>query len=413
MEVVLEVLYRVCAGIDVHKASLTVCVRVVDGKSVSHEVREFSTTVRALGELHEWLREREVTAVVMEATGVYWKPVWHILESDFQLTLANAGHVKNVPGRKTDVKDAVWLADLHAHGLIRGSFVPPQPIEELRQLTRTRKQLVREIGQHTNRLHKVLEDTNIKVGNVVSDILGQSGRAILRKLIAGVTDPEELAQEARGRLKQKHADLVEALQGRVTEHHRFLLELHLETLESLEGRIQTVDQRLGRALDPFREAVQHLETIPGVSTITAQVIIAEIGLDMSRFPTHRHLLSWAGLCPRSDESAGKPRSTQIRKGAPWLKAVIVQAAWGATHKKNSYLRAQYLRLRARRGAKKAAVAVAASILTSAYYILQRSTSYKDLGSEYFTQRNIAKAVNRHCKQLQQLGYKVTLEKEAA
>jgi len=408
----LEVLHRICAGIDVHKASLTACVRVVEGKSARHEVREFSTTVRALEELHEWLREREVQAVVMEATGVYWKPVWHILEADFQLTLANAGHVKNVPGRKTDVKDAVWLADLHAHGLIRGSFVPPQPIEELRQLTRTRKQLVREVGQHTNRLHKVLEDTNIKIGNVVSDLLGQSGRAILRKLISGVTEPEELAKEARGRLQQKRAELVEALRGRVTEHHRFLLKLHLDTLESIEQRIGEVDQRLGRALDPFREAVQHLESIPGVSTITAQVIIAEIGLDMSRFPTHRHLLSWAGLCPRSDESAGKQRSTQIRKGAPWLKAVIVQAAWGATHKKNSYLRAQYWRLKARRGAKKAAVAVAASILTSAYYLLQRGTTYADLGSEYFSHRNLARTVHRHCRQLEQLGYKVTLERAA-
>jgi transposase len=413
MEVVLEVLYRSCAGIDVHKASLTACVRIVEGKSVTHEVREFPTTIRALGELQKWLAEREVRAVVMEATGVYWKPVWHILEADFQLTLANAGHVKNVPGRKTDVKDAVWLADLHAHGLIRGSFVPPQPIEELRQLTRTRKQLVREVGQHTNRLHKVLEDTNIKVGNVVTDILGQSGRAILRKLISGVSDPEELAKEARGRLKQKHGELVEALEGYATEHHRFLLELHLSTVESLERRIEELDQRLGRALDPFKEAVQRLETIPGVGTITAQVIVAEIGLDMSRFPTHRHLLSWAGLCPRSDESAGKPRSTQIRKGAPWLKAVIVQAAWGATHKKDSYLRTQYLRIRARRGAKKAAVAVAASILTSAFYILQRGTTYEDLGADHFTQHNMAKAAARHCKQLQQLGYKVTLERQAA
>lgn len=409
----MEVLHRICAGIDVHKASLTACVRVVEGKSVHHEVREFSTTVRALGELHEWLRRHEVEAVVMEATGVYWKPVWHILEADFQLTLANAGHVKNVPGRKTDVKDAVWLADLHAHGLIRGSFVPPQPIEELRQLTRTRKQLVREVGQHTNRLHKVLEDTNIKVGNVVSDLLGQSGRAILRKLISGVTDPEELAEEARGKLLQKRSALVEALHGRVTEHHRFLLGLHLDTLESIEQRIEEIDQRLGRALDPFREAVQRLETIPGVSTITAQVIIAEIGLDMSRFPTHRHLLSWAGLCPRSDQSAGKARSTQLRKGAPWLKAVIVQAAWAATRKKNSYLRAQYWRLKARRGSKKAAVAVAASILTSAYYILQRGTNYLDLGSDYFIQRNVTRSVNRHCRQLEQLGYKVTLERQAA
>jgi transposase len=305
------------------------------------------------------------------------------------------------------------LADLHAHGLIRGSFVPPQPIEELRQLTRTRKQLVREVAQHTNRLQKVLEDTNVKVGDVVSDILGQTGRAILRRLIDGVSDPEELAKEARGKLKQKHDALVEALQGRVTEHHRFLLKLHLDTLESLEQRVAQVDERLGGALAPFAEAVEHLESIPGVSTITAQIIVAEIGLDMTRFPTHRHLLSWAGLCPRSDKSAGKTRSTRIRKGAPWLKPALVQAAWGATHKKDSYLRAQYFRLRSRRGAKKAAVAVAASILTSVYYILHRRTSYVDLGHDYFNARNVTKTANRHVRQLEHLGFKVTLEAKAA
>jgi transposase len=349
----------------------------------------------------------------MEATGVYWKPVWHILEADFELTLANAGHVKNVPGRKTDVKDAVWLADLHAHGLIRGSFVPPQPVEELRQLTRTRKQLVREVGQHTNRLQKVLEDTNIKLGDVVSDIMGTTGRAIVRQLIAGVTDPERLAEQARGSLKRKRAQLVESLHGRVTEHHRFLLKLHLDTLESLQQRIAEVDQRLGDALTPFREAVQRLETIPGVSTITAQVIVAEIGLDMSRFPTHGHLVSWAGLCPRSDKSAGKSRSTKLRKGAPWLKAVIVQAAWGATHKKNSYLKAQYFRLRARRGSKKAAMAVAASIVTSAYYMLKRQTDYQDLSADYFIRRDVAKVANRHLRQLEDLGFTVSIQPKAA
>jgi len=409
----LEILHRRCAGLDVHKASLTACARIVDGKAVVHEVREFRTTVAGLNELRDWLHERGIQAAVLEATGVYWKPVWHVLEADFELTLANAAHVKNLPGRKSDVLDATWLADLHAHGLIRGSFVPPQPIEELRQLTRTRKQLVREVGQHTNRLQKVLEDTNIKVGDVISDILGESGRAILRQLIAGVTDPEQLANEARGKLKQKRPQLVEALQGRVTEHHRFLLKLHLDTLQSLEQTISQVDERLAGALLPFHEVVERLETIPGVSTITAQVIVAEIGLDMSRFPTSGHLLSWAGLCPRSDKSAGKNRSTALRKGAPWLKAVMVQAAWGATHKKNSYLRAQYFRLRTRRGSKKAAVAVAASILTSAYYILQRGTAYQDLGCEYFNLRNVAKAVDRHRKQLEHLGFNVTLEKKAA
>ena len=408
----MEVLHRRCAGLDVHKASLTACIRIVEGKAVRQEVRQFRTTVSGLHELRDWLQDHEVHAVVMEATGVYWKPVWHILEEDFELTLANAAHVKNVPGRKTDVSDATWLADLHAHGLVRASFVPPQPVEELRQLTRTRKQLVREVSQHTNRIQKVLEDTNIKVGDVVSDILGTTGRAILRKLIAGVTDPESLADEARGALKRKRQQLTEALHGRVTEHHRFLLRLHLDTLESLEQRIAQIDERLAGTLHPFSEAVERLQTIPGVSTITAHVIAAEIGLDMTRFPSHGHLLSWAGFCPRNDKSAGKTRSAALRKGAPWLKAVLVQAAWGATHKKDSYLRAQYLRLRARRGSKKAAVAVAASILTSVYYMLKRGETYQDLGHDYLQRHNLQKTINRHVRRLKDLGFAVHLERAA-
>jgi transposase len=334
------------------------------------------------------------------------------LVGNFELTLANAAHVKNVPGRKTDVKDAVWLASLLAHGLIRGSFVPPQPIEELRQLTRTRKQLVREIGQHSLRLQKALEDMNIKLGNVVTDVMGVSGRAILRKLADGVTDPQTLANEARGRLKNKRASLMESLQGRVTEHHRFMLKLHLDTVQMLEKQVEQIDERLGGALEPFRDAVAQLMTIPGVGKLMAQILVSEIGVDMSRFPTASHLVSWAGLCPSSDESAGKKRSTRIRRASPWLRTSLVQAAWGAARSKGTYLQAQYFRIKARRGSKKAAIAVAASIVTAAWHMLRDGTFYNDLGPDYFASRDKAKTAKKLTKRLELLGYQVTLQEAA-
>jgi transposase len=326
--------------LDVHSRSVSACTRIVDGGQVAHVVRTFGTSTRELSEMADWLACAGCTHVAMESTGVYWKPVWHVLEGRFELVLANALYVRNIPGRKSDVQDAVWIADLLAHGLLRGSFVPPERIQELRDLTRTRKQLVREMTRHTQRIQKTLEDANVKLTEVITDIVGKSGRAILRALIAGETDLDHLIDLTSGRLKASRATLKDALQGRVTEHHRFMLKMHLEQLEHLEAAIRDVEARANQ--QPFRAATQLLTTIPGVSDVTARVIVAEIGDDMTRFPTAGNLISWAGLCPRLDESAGKRRSNRTRHGAPWLKTVLVQAARAAANKRDSYPRAQYL-----------------------------------------------------------------------
>jgi transposase len=408
----MEVWYPRCAGLDLGKDALVACVRI-HGRPVQQQVRTFGTTTRELLALAAWLTEHEVTHVAMEATGTYWKAVWHLLEEAFTLVLANAGHIRNVPGRKSDVKDAEWIADLLAHGLIRGSFVPPAPIQEVRDLTRTRKQLVREIAQHTQRIQKTLDIANLKMTGVVSNVLGVSGRAILRALIAGQTDPVQLADLARGTLKNKRAALVEALTGRVTPHQRRLLKLHLELIERLEAAVADIDAQLGEALAPFREAVERIDDVPGIDTVVAQAIVGEIGLDMSRFPTHQHLISWACLCRRLDESAGKRKSTRTRKGACWLKTVLVQAAWAAVRTKDSYYRAQFLRLRARRGPKKAIVAVAASMLTAIYYILRDGVEYRELGGHYFERLDRTKVTQRLVKRLRDLGYHVQLEEVAA
>lgn len=408
----MEVVHSRCAGLDVHKKTVVACVRaVVDGKAAT-ETRTFGTMTRDLLALSDWLTECQVAVVAMEATGVYWKPVWHVLEGQFELVLANAAHVKNVPGRKTDVQDAQWLAELVAHGLIQASFVPPQPIQQMRELTRTRKQLIREICQHTQRVQKVLEDANIKVDSVVSDLLGVSGRQILRAMIGGEKDAKALASLARGSLQKKRSELERALEGRVTDHHRFLLRLHMETIEALEAQVASLDQRIGEEVSPFRWAVTLLDEIPGVSEVTAQVIISEVGTDMRRFPTVGHFLSWCGLCPRNDESAGKRRSTKIRKGAPWLKATLIQTAWAACRSKETYYQAQFLRLRSRRGPKKAVVAVAASIMTAVYHMLLNGTVFKDLGPNHFLKTDKTKAAKRLVNRLESLGYQVEI-KEAA
>jgi len=408
----MEVLYPRCAALDVHKDSVKACTRVADGGTVAQDVRSFATTTSGLLEMSEWLSEAGCTHIAMEATGVYWKPVWHVLEGSFELVLANAQHVRNVPGRKSDVSDAMWLADLLAHGLIRGSFVPPTPIQEMRDLTRTRKQLTREITQHTQRIQKTLEDANIKLASFISNILGMSGRAILNALISGETDPEKLLALTVGRLKATHGDLVEALRGRVTQHHRFLLKLHLDQVETLEKAVRDVEARMGDSLAPFREQVELLKTIPGVSDVVASVIAAEVGLDMSRFPTAGHLVSWAGLCPRMDESAGKRRSTRVRKGAPWLKTTLVTAAWGAARTKKGYLRTQFLRIKSRRGAKKAILAVAASMLTAVYHMLRHHRPWADLGSDYLDKRDAGRVTLRLVKRLENLGFKVQLQTAA-
>jgi transposase len=404
----MEVLHEKCAGLDVHKDSVVVCARVVVDGVLTQEVMSFGTTTQALLALSDWLESHGCTHVAMESTGVYWKPVWHILEPSFTLVLGNAAHIRNVPGRKTDVNDAMWIADLLAHGLIRGSFVPPGPIQELRALTRTRKQLVRERAQHVLRIQKTLEDANIKIASVITDILGKSGRAILAALIAGETEPSKLLEKTSLNLKASRASLLEAVRGSATANHRFLLELHLGQVDSLETAISKVDRELAVALKPHREKLKLLVTIPGVGDVVAEVILSEIGIDMTRFPDAEHLVSWAGLCPRNHVSAGKRSSTRIREGAPWLKDVLVQAAWAAVRTKGTYLRALFHRLKARRGSKKAIIAVAASMLTAVYHMLRNGQEYKDLGPQHFDSLDKSKTVRRLTSRLQSLGYQVEL-----
>ena len=405
----MEVLYPRCAGLDVHARSVTACVRLAAGSDVTYQHRTVSTTTQGLLDLADWLAAAQCTHVAMEATGVYWKPVWHILDGQFTLVLANAMHIRHVPGRKSDLTDAAWIADLLAHGLIRHSFVPPAEIQELRDLTRTRKQLVGEIARHTLRIQKTLEDANLKLTHVVSDVLGTSGRAILTALIGGETDPERLADLTKGRLKATRAQLVEALHGRVTAHHRFMVDLHLTQIEALEAAVDKLERHVGEAMAPFHAAVSRLTTMPGLSDTAARVLIAEIGDDMTRFPTPGHLVSWAGLCPRLEISAGKRHSTRIRHATPWLKTTLIQAAWAATRKKDSYLRAQFLRLKSRRGPKKAIVAVAASMLTAAYCMLRDGVEYRDAGGRFFTERDKAQTASRLLRRLRDLGVQVEVK----
>ncbi len=401
----MEVVHLRCAGLDVHSKTVVACVRLCEG-SVRRALRSFGTSTRELGELADWLAEHKCTHVAMESTGVYWKPVWHVLEGRFELLLANAQHIRNFPNRKSDIKDAEWIAELLAHGLIRGSFVPPERVQELRDITRTRKQLVRESTRHTQRIQKTLEDANLKLTEVISDVLGKSGRAILRALIAGETDPQRLFDLTEGRLKAPREKLLDALRGKVTDHHRFMLKLHLEQVEHLEEAVRQLE---GRADDSsFRAAIELLTTIPGVSKTTARVIVAEIGDDMSRFPNASNLVSWAGLCPGLNESAGKRMSTRIRHGDPWLKTALVQAAFAAANKRDSYLRAKYLRVKARRGPKKAVIAVAASILTSAFHMLRYGVEYHDLGPNHFDRDKTLQAA-RLIRRLKALGVEVEVK----
>ena len=408
----MQTLHKRCAGLDVHKKEVVACLRLVARNKASHEVRRFPTTTRGLIELAEWLEAAKCTHVAMEATGVYWKPVWHILEGRFQLILANAAHIKGVPGRKSDTNDAAWIAGLLAHGLIRASFVPPQPIQELRDLTRTRKQLTREIVQHTQRIQAVLEEANIKLSSALTDILGVSGRRILKAIVAGETGPDRLPALGSPRLAASRSALSDALHGRVRDHHRFLVGQHLKTIEHLEQAITDFDARIEAALAPFRDTIDRLKEIPGLSETPVQILLAETGTDMSQFPTAGHLLSWAGLVPRLDESAGKRRSTRVKKGAPWLKPVLVQCAWAASRKKSSYFQTQFLRLKSRAGPKKAAIAVAASILTTAYHMLADGTCYLDLGHDHFARRDPARTAQKLADRIRNLGYQVDIRAAA-
>jgi transposase len=407
----MEVLYPRCAGLDVHARSVTACVRIARDAAITYDQYVASTTTSGLLALDAWLTTHGCTHVAMEATGVYWRPVWHVLEDHVTLVLANAMHIRNVPGRKSDANDARWIADLLAHGLIRSSFIPPAPIQALRDLTRTRRQLGREVARHIQRVQKTLEDTNIKLTRVLTDIMGMSGRAILAALVGGETDPDRLAALTRGRLKASRAELREALHGRVTEHHRFVIQLHLTQIDGLEGAIAAIDARIGDALGPVHAAVRLLATMPGLSETTARSLVAEIGTDMTRFPSAGHLVSWAGLCPRQDQSAGTTRSTRTRQSAPWLKPMLVNAAWSATRTTNSYLRAQFLRLKSRRGPKKAILAVASSMLTAAYIMLRDGVEYHDLGPHHFEQRDKERMTKRLLERLRILG--VTVQVTAA
>jgi transposase len=405
----MDVIYPCCAGLDVHKESVVACVRRVTAGKITREARTFETTTAGLLDLSAWLSEQGVTHIAMEATGVYWKPVWHILSAgEFQLVLANAAHIKNVPGRKTDVNDATWIADLLAHGLIRGSFVPEPATQELRDLMRTRKQLVREQSSHIQRLQKTLEDANIKLESVISDILGVSGRAMIEALIAGESDPVRLTELAHRRIKAPPEKLRAALHGRVTDHHRFLLRLHLKQIDGLSALIGELDQEVDSHLAPFRSAVEQLITMPGIKALAASTILAEIGVDMGRFPSAGHLLSWARLCPRNDESAGKRRSSRLKKGANWIKTTMIQCAWAAVRTKGCYFQAQFHRLKRRHGPKKAICAVAAAMLTTVYHMLKDGTVYQDLGADHFDRRSKQTKTNRLVKQLVNLGYHVQI-----
>jgi transposase len=408
----MEEKHQRCAGLDVHRKNVVACMRIAQDDTIKREVRTFATTTTGLCELADWLVENGCTHAVMESTGVFWKPVWHILEGCAELLLANAQHVRNLPGRKSDINDATWLADLLAHGLIRSSFVPPEPIRELRDLTRTRTQLVGEKRRHLQRINKQLYDANIQITGVITDMLGTTGRAVLDAMVGGETDPEKLADLCHRLRKHSRADVVEALRGRITAHHRRLIKLHLELIDKLNEQIEAIEKLLKEQLRPFWDDVERLKGMPGVHFILAAVLLAEIGPDMHRFPTAGHLVSWAGLAPGQNESAGKKRSTRLRKGAPWLKTMLVQAAWGAVRTKGSYFRGLYYRIKARRGPQKAIVAVAAAMLRTAYILLRDKVPYQDIGVEHLKPRDKTKAIRRHVRRLQELGVEVEIKQAA-
>lgn len=405
----MEVLYSCCCGIDVH-AKVVVATLIKDSEK---QTRSFSTMTDDLLLMADWLLSNGCTHIAIESTGVYWRPVFNILEGLLEVILVNACHIKVVPGRKTDVKDSEWLADLLRHGLLKASFIPPIEVRELRELTRYRATLVRSQSAIANRVQKVIESGNIKLGQVASDALGVSGRLMLRALADGENEGRKLASLARGRLKQKSAELERALSGRLTQAQRFVLSELLDRYEELERAIKKVNEEIKleveKGTDPFELEIELLETIPGVGREVAQVIVSEIGVDMTRFPTEKHLSSWAGMCPGNNESAGKRKSGKTTKGNKSLRSALVQAAWGATHTKGTYLAAQYRRLVRRKGKNKALVAVGHSILVIAYHILKNKESYQELGGDYFEKQQKDNQVNRLVRQLESFGVKVTLE----
>lgn len=406
----MDVLYQCCAGLDVHKKSITACVlRIEERGKKRKEKRRFGTFTRELLEMADWLGQCGVTHVAMESTGVYWKPVWNILEGQFEVLLVNAQHIKAVPGRKTDQKDCEWIAELLQHGLLRASFVPDRPVRELRDLTRFRASLTQEVNRIANRIQKVLEDANIKLASVASDPLGASGRAMLKAIVEGNENAAELAQMSKGILRNKIPELRGALEGRLTDHHRFMLKLLLEQLRSAEATIDKVEQEIEKRMRPFEETVRLLDTIPGVDLVTAWSLLAEIGFNMEQFPSAAHLASWGGLCPGNYESAGKRLSGKSRKGSASLRRCLCQVASVISHQHNNYLSARYRRIAARRGNKRAIFAVAHAVLVIAYHMIKDQKAYKDLGADYFDRRNSDRLRRSLVQRLERLGYGVTLE----
>ena len=407
----MDITYRRCAGLDVHKKTVVVCGLWEDDPGVwRRETRTFGTMTADLLALSDWLQSWRCTNVAMESTGDYWKPIFNILEGNFQVLLANAQHLKAVPGRKTDVKDAEWIAELLQHGLLRASFIPPAPQRELRDLTRYRTTFVRERATLVNRVQKVLEDANIKLASVATNVMGVSGRAMLDALVAGQTDAAVLAELAKGRLRDKREQLGKALEGRMKPHHRFVLTELLCQIDGLEETIGHFDEQIQQAGDTFEPAIVLLDTIPGVARRAAEVIVAEIGIDMGQFPSAEALSAWAGVAPGNHESAGKRYSGKTRKGNTALRTILTQAAQAAAHTKDTYLAAQYRRLAARRGKKRAIMAVAHSILVMAYYMLKRKEPYREAGTDFFDKLNPDAIAKRLTKRLEELGYQVSLQK---
>jgi transposase len=411
----MEVMHRCCCGLDVHKDTIVACVRRArQDAGVQEATRTFGTTTSQILQLGDWLAQEQVTIAAMESTGVYWKPLWNLLEGQLELMVVNARDVKQVPGRKTDVKDSQWIAQLLSCGLLKASFVPLRPQRDLRDLTRTRASLMQDKARVANRLQKVLEDANIKLGSVASDVLGVSGREMIRALIEGKMSAEEMARLARRRLRLKMAELAEALRGRVTEHHRYMLKMLLDQIEQMERHVASLDERIEQVLGPLeRQAIDLLDEIPGINRVAAQNVIAEIGTDMNRFPTAGHLASWAGLSPGNNQSAGKRRSGRMNEGNRWLKATLNQCAWAASRTRDSYFAAQFRRITTRRGVKRAVMAVAHTQLCICWQLLKRGARYHDLGRDYFDRIDEDRVKRKLIQRLETLGYAVTLEKRDA